>query len=100
MQPDLDFTTKETLMASLILLFLTGIVILFVKLENRTKEHREDLKLFDTQSKKDAKELLDVLNKFYLSIEESKITDNEVKRKIDDAINVLNDLKSKIDARH
>ena len=87
--PTIDTTNMVTILASFCGVLILAVGYLYNSTLTLNKEHKEDLKLFDTENKKSSKELLDILNKFYLSMEEGKMSDNESKQKLERIITLL-----------
>ena len=93
LQTQIDTSSIVTVLASFCVILIGAVV--FLKRENKelTQEHKSDLKLFDYEGKKERKELLDVLNKFYLNLEGNKLTDKDIRDKIERVIVLLENIK-------
>ena len=87
--PQIDTTNMVTILASFCGVLILAVGYLYNSILKLNTEHKEDLKLFDSENKKSSKELLDILNKFYLSMEEGKMSDNESKQKLERIITLL-----------
>ena len=84
-----QFENVNIVLSTFCVAFVSAIIYLFNANQKLVTENKQDLKLFDLDSKKSSKELLDVLNKFYLSLEESKLSDQDDKRKLQRIIDLL-----------
>lgn len=90
-----EFKTVNILLSTLVVVLIGAIIYLDKQNRQLTKEHKEDLKLFDGENKKLTNELFDILNKFYLSLEEGKLVDEDTKKKLDRIILLIESLKDK-----
>lgn len=88
-----QFESVNVLLSTLSVLLLGAVVFLYKENKKLIKEHKDDLKLFDGENKKLTSELFDILNKFHLSLEEGKITDQDAKNKLDRIISILEQKK-------
>ena len=93
--PPIDTTSIVTILASFCGVLMVAVGVLYNTNLKLSKEHKSDLKLFDKEHKTLNKETFDILNKFFLNFETNKITDDELKRKIDRVISLLENLKDK-----
>ena len=87
--PTIDTSNMTTLLASLIIILMGALAYLFKVNADQSKEHKEDLKLFDNENKKSSQELLQILNKFHLAIEEGKLSEDDSKKKLERIILLL-----------
>ena len=90
--PQLDTSSITTLLASITIILMGALAYLFKINSQLSKEHKEDLKLFDNENKKSSQELLKILNKFHLAIEEGKLLENDSKVKLERIISLLEKL--------
>ena len=95
LQPQIDTTSIVTVLASFCVIFMIVIGGLWTVLNKQTKEHKEDLKLFDVENKTLSRETLDFLNKLFLGNEQNKLSDKDIKEKLIRIINLLENLKDK-----
>ena len=86
---DKQFTSVNILLSFLVIVLLYVVWKLYDENKEKDKLHLADLKNFDNESKKSNKELLDILNKFHLSIEEGKLTDKSITEKLERVISLL-----------
>jgi amino acid permease len=89
LDPNKQFTSVNVLLSFLLIVCFYVIWKLYTENKEKNNIHLEDLKAFDTENKKSNKELLEVLNKFHLSIEEGKLTDKSLSDKIERVISLL-----------
>ena len=91
--PNLDvnkqFTSVNVLLSFLLVVCFYVIWKLYNESKEKEKLHISDIKLFDNENKKDKRELLEILNKFHLSIEEGKITEKGISDKLERVISLL-----------
>lgn len=84
-----NLTTVNGVLASLVVVLIAAVGFLYKQVQEKNNLHISDIKLFDNENKKDKRELLEILNKFHLSIEEEKIVDKSIIDKLDRAISLL-----------
>jgi len=68
-------------------------------IKNKNIEHIHDLKLFDDENKKQTEKLFETLNKLHLSMEEDKLTSNQIVKSLDSAILIIENIKSNLNGR-
>ena len=90
-----QFENVNILLSTICAGLISAVIYLFLDNKRLSKDHKNDLKFFDTENKKLNKELLDILNNLHLSIEEGKLSDVDIAKRIDRMIALLEQLKDK-----
>ena len=88
-----QFENINILLSTFLVACISAIIFLYQENKRLVKEHKEDLRLFDGESKKTNEKYFDILNKLYLTIEKGNLSDEEVKRNIERIIKLLEDLR-------
>jgi len=88
-----QFENVNIVLSTFLVACVSVIIYLYLDIKRLTKEHKEDLKLFDGENKKTNDKYFEILNKLQLTIEKGNISDAEVRKNIERIINLINDIR-------